>query len=96
MKMSAWLIVDNTFATPYHQRPLGLGADLVVHSSTKYLGGHGVTTGGIVVSRHAEFVNFFGELGQLGVRTWLNAKSARQLANKYWPKNVRSKNATPC
>ncbi|MFT4636499.1 MAG: methionine-gamma-lyase [Arenicella sp.] len=62
----AWLIVDNTFATPYHQRPLGLGADLVVHSSTKYLGGHGVTTGGIVVSRHADFVNFFGELGQLG------------------------------
>lgn len=61
----AWLIVDNTFATPYHQRPLGLGADLVVHSSTKYLGGHGVTTGGMVVSRHAEFVNFFGDLGQL-------------------------------
>jgi methionine-gamma-lyase len=61
----AWLVVDNTFATPYHQRPLGLGADLVVHSSTKYLGGHGVTTGGMVVSRHADFVNFFGELGQM-------------------------------
>ena len=61
----AWLIIDNTFATPYHQRPLGLGADLVVHSSTKYLGGHGVATGGMVVSRHAEYVNFFGELGQL-------------------------------
>ncbi|MBT8114333.1 MAG: aminotransferase class I/II-fold pyridoxal phosphate-dependent enzyme [Arenicella sp.] len=61
----AWLIVDNTFATPFHQRPLSLGADLVVHSSTKFLGGHGVTTGGIVVSCHAEFVNFFGELGQL-------------------------------
>jgi methionine-gamma-lyase len=61
----AWLIVDNTFATPYLQRPLNFGADLVVHSSTKYLGGHGVTTGGIVVSRHADFVNFFGELGQL-------------------------------
>ncbi len=57
--------VDNTFATPYHQRPLGLGADLVVHSSTKYLGGHGVTTGGMVVSSHADFVNFFGDLGQL-------------------------------
>ena len=62
---NAWLIIDNTFATPYHQRPLGLGADLVVHSSTKYLGGHGVTTGGMVVSRHAKYVNFFGELGQL-------------------------------
>ena len=62
---NAWLVVDNTFATPYHQRPLSFGADMVVHSSTKYLGGHGVTTGGMVVSRHSEFVNFFGELGQL-------------------------------
>ena len=61
----AWLIVDNTFATPYHQRPLSFGADMVVHSSTKYLGGHGITTGGMVVSRHAEFVNFFGDLGQM-------------------------------
>ena len=64
-EIDAWLIVDNTFATPYHQRPLSLGADLVVHSSTKYLGGHGVTTGGVVVGSHPGFVNFFGELGQL-------------------------------
>jgi methionine-gamma-lyase len=62
---NTWLIFDNTFATPYHQRPLTFGADIVVHSSTKYLGGHGVTTGGMIVSRHASFVNFFGELGQL-------------------------------
>ena len=34
-------IVDNTFATPFNQRPLSLGADVVVHSATKYLGGHG-------------------------------------------------------
>lgn len=61
----AWLIVDNTFATPYHQRPLTFGADLVVHSSTKYLGGHGVVTGGAIASRHAGYVSFFGELGQL-------------------------------
>ena len=39
-KTGALLIVDNTFATPYHQRPLALGADLVVHSATKGLGGH--------------------------------------------------------
>jgi cystathionine gamma-synthase len=36
----ALLVVDNTFATPYLQQPLALGADVVVHSSTKYLGGH--------------------------------------------------------
>jgi cystathionine beta-lyase/cystathionine gamma-synthase len=36
----AWLCVDNTFASPYLQNPLDLGADIVMHSSTKYLGGH--------------------------------------------------------
>ena len=43
------LVVDNTFATPYLQRPLELGADLVVHSMTKYLGGHSDVVGGAVV-----------------------------------------------
>lgn len=51
-----WLMVDNTFATPYSQRPLALGADVVVHSTTKYLSGHGVIIGGAVVSRHVDFV----------------------------------------
>jgi cystathionine beta-lyase/cystathionine gamma-synthase len=43
--------VDNTFLTPYYQRPLELGADLAVHSTTKYLDGHNATIGGAVVSR---------------------------------------------
>jgi cystathionine beta-lyase/cystathionine gamma-synthase len=47
----ARLIVDNTFASPYLCQPLKLGADLVVHSATKYLGGHGDVMGGIVVAR---------------------------------------------
>jgi methionine-gamma-lyase len=51
-----WLMVDNTFPTPYGQRPLTLGADIVVHSTTKYLSGHGVIVGGVVVSRHVDFV----------------------------------------
>jgi cystathionine gamma-synthase/methionine-gamma-lyase len=46
----AALIVDNTFATPYLCRPLRLGADYVVHSATKYLGGHGDVLGGVVVT----------------------------------------------
>jgi cystathionine gamma-synthase len=44
----AVLVVDNTFATPYLQRPLELGADVVVHSTTKYLGGHSDVVGGFV------------------------------------------------
>lgn len=44
----AWTVVDNTFATPYLQQPLALGADVVVHSSTKYLGGHSDVVGGFV------------------------------------------------
>ena len=52
----ARLIIDNTFATPYLRQPLKLGADMVVHSATKYLGGHADTMGGIVVSRD-EFDN---------------------------------------
>ena len=43
------VVVDNTFATPYLQRPLSLGADLVVHSTTKYLGGHSDVIGGAIV-----------------------------------------------
>jgi cystathionine gamma-synthase/cystathionine gamma-lyase len=46
----AWLVVDNTFVSPYFQRPLELGADIVVHSTTKYLGGHSDVIGGAVVT----------------------------------------------
>ena len=45
----AILVVDNTFASPYLQQPLGLGADVVVHSTTKYLGGHSDVVGGALV-----------------------------------------------
>jgi cystathionine gamma-lyase len=48
------LVVDNTFATPYLQRPLELGADIVVHSTTKYLGGHSDVVGGAVVVKERE------------------------------------------
>ncbi|MDJ0663442.1 MAG: PLP-dependent aspartate aminotransferase family protein [Acidimicrobiia bacterium] len=46
--------VDNTFLTPYYQRPIELGADLIVHSTTKYLDGHNATVGGAVVARTDE------------------------------------------
>jgi len=45
----ALLVVDSTFATPFLQNPLDLGADIVLHSTTKYLGGHSDVVGGCVV-----------------------------------------------
>lgn len=56
-RYNAWVVVDNTFASPYCQRPLTLGVDVVLHSTTKYLSGHGTVVGGIVVSRHVEYVH---------------------------------------
>ena len=50
----ALLVVDNTFASPYLQQPLALGADVVVHSTTKYVGGHSDVVGGAVVVRDLE------------------------------------------
>ena len=43
------LVIDNTFATPYQVRPFEFGADIVIHSATKFIGGHGTTLGGIIV-----------------------------------------------
>jgi len=51
------LVVDNTFATPYLQRPLELGADIVVHSMTKYLGGHSDVVGGAVIVKDQELAD---------------------------------------
>jgi methionine-gamma-lyase len=55
-RYGAWLVVDNTFATPFCQRPLTLGADLVVHSTTKYLSGHGLIIGGAIVGTQLDFI----------------------------------------
>jgi cystathionine beta-lyase/cystathionine gamma-synthase len=57
----AWLVVDNTFASPSVQRPIEFGADLVIHSTTKYLNGHSDSVGGIVVAvrdEHIEWLKF--------------------------------------
>jgi cystathionine beta-lyase/cystathionine gamma-synthase len=53
---NAKLVVDNTFATPYFQRPLELGADAALHSSTKYLNGHSDVVGGIVLTSDDEII----------------------------------------
>ncbi|MFV9506237.1 MAG: trans-sulfuration enzyme family protein [Oscillochloridaceae bacterium umkhey_bin13] len=93
--VGARLIVDATLATPVLQRPLSLGADLVVHSATKYLGGHGDVAGGMVAARtsllHATLVRQARLLGaslgpfeaqqiQRGMKT-LALRIERQCAN---------------
>ena len=62
-EMGALCVCDNTWATPVLQRPLDMGADIVVHSSTKYLGGHGDVTGGVVVA--AQDDGLFGNVRQV-------------------------------
>jgi len=58
----ARVVIDNTYCTPYLQRPLELGADVVVHSATKYLSGHGDVTAGVAVASREliEQIRFFG------------------------------------
>ena len=51
-ELGGLLVVDNTFATPYLQQPLALGADAVVHSATKYIGGHSDVVGGFIATNH--------------------------------------------
>lgn len=81
----AVVVVDNTFASPSLQQPLALGADAVVHSTTKYLGGHSDVVGGAVVVRDAELAEKVGFL-QFGVgavsapmEAWLTVRGIKTL-----------------
>lgn len=58
-RRGAWVAVDNTFLSPYLQRPLELGADFVVHSTTKFLNGHSDSIGGVLISAHKEQGEWF-------------------------------------
>jgi cystathionine gamma-synthase len=84
--VGAILVVDNTFATPYLQRPLELGADVVVHSTTKYLGGHSDVIGGFVATNDptiAERLRFLQKsLGAVPgpFDAWLVLRGVRTLA----------------
>ncbi len=79
-------IVDNTFATPYCQNPLLLGADIVVHSGTKYLGGHSDVVAGLVTTNNealAQEIAFFQNAigGVLGPQdSWLLQRGIKTLA----------------
>ncbi len=82
----ALVVVDNTFASPYLQQPLALGADVVVHSTTKYLGGHSDVIGGAVVLDDDELAEKVGFL-QFGVGAisapldaWLTVRGIKTLS----------------
>ncbi|WP_425843156.1 cystathionine gamma-synthase [Agrococcus sp. TSP3-2-1] len=82
----AIVVADNTFATPYLQQPLGLGADVVVHSTTKYIGGHSDLVGGAVVTADALLAERIG-FQQFAVGAvnspfdaWLTSRSLKTLA----------------
>ncbi len=78
--------VDNTFATPYFQQPLALGADVVVHSTTKYVGGHSDVVGGVAIAREreiAEAITFTqNAVGAVAgpYDAWLTMRGAKTLA----------------
>ncbi len=80
------LVVDNTFASPYLQQPLNLGADVVVHSTTKYLGGHSDVVGGAVVTSDGELAEKLAFLQNSAgavpgpFDAWLTLRGARTLA----------------
>lgn len=79
------LCVDNTFATPYLQRPIELGADIVVHSATKYFGGHGDIIGGVAVGKK-DFINeLWEDAKEIGAcnspfNAWLVLRGLKTLA----------------
>ncbi|MCW2770572.1 MAG: cystathionine gamma-synthase [Aeromicrobium sp.] len=83
---SATFVVDNTFASPYLQQPLALGADVVLHSTTKYLGGHSDVVGGVLVTDDEELDTKFAFLqnGSGGVPgpfdAYLTMRGAKTLA----------------
>jgi len=76
-RAGALLVVDNTFATPYHQRPLALGADLVIHSATKGLGGHNDLMAGAIAGTKARYEDLWFTRQAIG--TTLDAYSASLL-----------------
>ena len=85
-EVGARLVVDNTFASPYLQTPLGLGADVVLHSTTKYLGGHSDVVGGALVTDDAELDERIGFLQNAAgavpgpFDAWLTLRGIKTLA----------------
>lgn len=94
-KYNLFTLVDNTFATPYHCKPYTLGIDLVVHSATKYLGGHSDITSGVLVGRKDLLEKARTKVVNLGTNVspfeaWLTTRGLKTLALRM---EKQSKNA---
>ena len=76
------VICDNTFASPFNQRPLELGADLVVSSSTKYLGGHSDIVGGSITLKNSKKYLILGDMLELGKNSLKQHKLISKIVNK--------------
>ncbi len=86
-KHNCKVVIDNTFATPFFQKPLNFGADVVVHSATKFLNGHGDVIAGIAVSNDVDYINYlkFEYMCELGgvlnpFDAWLILRGLKTLA----------------
>ncbi|MFB4162123.1 PLP-dependent aspartate aminotransferase family protein [Geomicrobium sp. JSM 1781026] len=89
------VMIDNTFATPYFVRPYTLGADLVVHSATKYIGGHSDVTAGVLVGESSLVEQAKKKVIQLGMNVspfeaWLTTRGLKTISVRM---NQQSKNA---
>ena len=78
------LLVDNTFATPYLVRPIEFGADIVIHSATKFIGGHGTTIGGVIVDSGKFDWEASGKFPSLTEPTPATMESALQRLWEQW------------
>jgi cystathionine beta-lyase len=84
-KFNVLTVVDNTFATPYFQNPLDLGADIVMHSTTKYIGGHSDVVGGVAITNNEniklklDFARKAIGLNPSPFDTWLTSKGVKTL-----------------
>ena len=95
-KIGIWTMIDNTFASPVNQNPISLGTDIVIHSATKYLGGHSDICAGVVLGSKASIDRVFDSAKNLGgslseYTVWLLERSIKTLFIRVQAQNNNAK-----
>lgn len=95
-KIGIWTMIDNTFASPVNQNPISLGTDIVIHSATKYLGGHSDICAGVVLGSKATIDRVFDSAKNLGgslseYTVWLLERSIKTLFIRVQAQNNNAK-----
>ena len=95
-KIGIWTMIDNTFASPVNQNPISLGTDIVIHSATKYLGGHSDICAGVVLGSKASINRVFDSAKNLGgslseYTVWLLERSIKTLFIRVQAQNNNAK-----